>query len=142
MNWVIYTLSLHVLIAVLGIGTIGALPIAARSARLASLAPDALAVSVRPLLLAARISLLLVFASGAAVDFAFGGAFHRAAWFRLAGLLVVATALCLGRASVALARALSGGLGAPVALRRVEFWGFMSVIAVACVVVLMEWKPF
>jgi len=142
MNWVIFALSLHVLIAVLGIGMIGALPIAARSARLASLLPDALAVSVRPLLRAARISLFLAFASGAAVDFAFDGAFHRAAWFRLAGLLVVATALCLGRASVALTRALSGGLGAQVALRRIEFWGFTSALVVACIVVLMEWKPF
>lgn len=142
MNWAMFTLSVHVLIAVLGIGVIGAVPIAVRSARLASLAPDALAVSLRPLLRAARISLLLAFASGGAVDFAFGGAFHRASWFRLAGLLVVVTALCLARAGVALTRAVSGGLATGLALRRLELWGFTSAIAVACIVVLMEWRPF
>lgn len=142
MNWIMFTLCLHVLVAVLGVGLIGALPIAVRSARLAALAPNALAVWVQPLLRAARISLFLVFASGAAVDFAFGGAFHRALWFRLAGLLVVVTAVCLGRARASLSRALSGRLAERVALRRIEFWAFTSVIAVACIVVLMEWKPF
>ena len=31
---------------------------------------------------------------------------------------------------------------AKLALRGVERWGFTSVIVVACIIVLMEWKPF
>jgi hypothetical protein len=93
-------------------------------------------------LLTARLSLLLAFASGALLDFAFHGAFHEAWWFRLSGLLVVLTAVCLARARAALTRGLSGAVTVPAALRRMESWGFTSVIAVACIVVLMEWKPF
>jgi len=96
----------------------------------------------RPLLLTVRLSLLLAFSSGVLLDFVAHGAFHEALWFRLAGLLVVGTAICLARAGAALSRGLSGGLAAPLALRRIEGWGFTSVIAVACIVVLMEWKPF
>jgi len=142
MNLIPFTLSLHVLVAVLGVGTIGALPLAARGARRASVALGALAVWTRPLLLTARLSLLLAFATGVLLDFLFQGAFHRAVWFRLAGLLVVLTAVCLARAKAALAGGLSGALAEPVALRRLEVWGFTCVIAVAAVVVLMAWKPF
>ena|SRR6478735_3094762 len=142
MNAITFTLSVHVLVAVLGVGTIGVLPMAARSARRADVALSVLVVWMRPMFLTARLSLLFAFASGALLDFTFHGAFHRALWFRLAGLLVVATALCLSRARAALARGLSGKLPAPAALRSVEWWGGASVLAVGCIVVLMEWKPF
>jgi len=142
MNLAMLALGLHVLVAVLGIGLIGALPLGAWATRRGGLAMSALSVWALPLLLTARISLLLAFVSGAALDFVSGGPFHHALWFRLATLLVVATAICLARARAALTRALSGGLAAPVALRRIEYWGFASVLAVACVVLLMEWKPF
>src|SRR6187431_2509481 len=128
-----FALLFHVVVAVLGVGSIAALPIAAR---------NALGVWARPLLLTVRLSLLLAFSSGVLLDFVAHGAFHEALWFRLAGLLVVGTAICLARAGAALSRGLSGGLAAPLALRRIEGWGFTSVIAVACIVVLMEWKPF
>ena len=137
-----FALSFHVVVAVLGVGLIGALPIAVRSARRAGVAPGALAVWAVPLLLAVRLSLLLAFSSGALLNFVAGGAFREALWFRLAALLVVVTAICLARARAALTRGLSGALAAPLALRRIERWGFTSVIAVACIVVLMEWKPF
>jgi hypothetical protein len=142
MNLAMLTLGLHVLVAVLGIGLIGALPLAAWASRRGGLALGALSVWALPLLRAARISLFLAFISGAALDIVSGGPFHHALWFRLAALLVVATAICLARVRAALARALSGALAEPVALRRIEYWGFTSVIAVACIVLLMEWKPF
>lgn len=142
MNLVLFTLSLHVLVAVLGVGTIAALPLSVRSARRAGLALDALAAWALPLLLMARVSLLLGLLSGALLDFVAHGPFHEAWWFRLSGLLVVVTALCLGRGRAALIRGLSGGLTAKVALRRIESWGFTSVITVACIVLLMVWKPF
>jgi len=141
-NWTMIALSVHVLIAVLGVGVIGALPIVARAARRGGLTPQAIATWAFPLIFSARLSLLLAFVSGAALDFAFGGAFHRAPWFRLAGVLVILTAICLARARAALARATSGSVAQAVALRRIEYWGFTSVAAVACIVVLMEWKPF
>jgi len=142
MNWVVLALSVHVLIAVLGIGVIGALPIAARSARRGRLSLDALAAWALPLMFTARISLLLAVVSGVVLDFVFGGAFHHALWFRLAAVLVVVTAICLARARATLARATTGGLTEGVAFRRIEYFGFTSVLAVACIVVLMEWKPF
>ena len=142
MNPVMFTLSLHVLVAVLGVGTIGALPLSVRSARRGGLSLSALAAWALPLLLTARLSLFLGFASGALLDFVAHGPFHEAGWFRLSGLLVVLTAVCLGRGRAALKRGLSGSLAAPVALRRLESWGFTSVAAVACIVLLMVWKPF
>jgi len=142
MNLALLTLGLHVLVAVLGIGLIGALPLAAWASRRAGLAPNALSVWALPLLLAARISLFLAFASGAALDFVSGGPFHHALWFRFSGLLLVATAICLSRARAALTRALSGGLAQAVALRRIEYWGVASVTVVAGIVLLMAWKPF
>jgi len=142
MTFAAFALSVHVLVAVLGVGLIGALPLAARSARHAGLAFGSLGVWVPSLLLAVRVSLFLAFSSGALLDFVAEGAYHEAIWFRLAGLLLVATAIFLARARAALTLGLSGGLPAPVALQRIERWGFTSVIAVACIVVLMEWKPF
>jgi|1186.fasta_scaffold1191427_1 hypothetical protein len=142
MNFAMFTLSLHVLVAVLGVGTIGALPLAARGARHAALAPSTLAVWLLPLVLTARISLFLAFASGALLDYASHGAFHEALWFRISGLLLVLTAICLARAKAALTHTLSGRLDAPIALRRIEAWGFTSVSTVACIVLLMEWRPF
>lgn len=142
MNFAMFTLLFHVLVAVLGVGLVGALPLAAWSVRRAGLASAALLVWSKPLLLAARVSLFFAFVSGATLDFALGGPFHHALWFRLAGVLVIVTAICLARARAMLGRALSGALDERVALRRFEYWGFTSVIAVAGIVVLMEWKPF
>jgi hypothetical protein len=142
MTLAMYVLAFHVAVAVLGIGLIGALPLGARNARHAGLDLQVLSVWAPPLLLAVRLSLLLAFASGALLDFLAHGAWHEALWFRLAGLLVVVTAICLARARVALTRGLAGGLTASLALRRIERWGFTSMIAVACVVLLMECKPF
>jgi hypothetical protein len=137
-----FTLSLHVLVAVLGVGSIGAFPLCVRSARRGGLALSALAAWALPLLRTARVSLFLGLVSGALLDFVAHGPFHEAWWFRLSGLLVVVTAVCLGRGKVALTRGLSGSLAAPIALRRIESWGFTSVAAVACIVLLMVWKPF
>ena len=142
MNVAMLALLFHVIVAVLGVGLVGALPIAARKARHAGLGLSALAVYVPPLALTVRLSLFLAFSSGDLLYFAAHGEFLEAWWFRLSVLLVVVTALCLARANAALTRGLSGEFDAPAVLRRIERWGFTSAIAVACIVVLMEWKPF
>jgi len=142
MSLFMFGLSFHVIVAVLGVGLIGALPIGARIARQGGLGLGAFGAWAPPLLLAVRVSLALAFLSGASLDFIAHGAFHAAWWFRLAGLLVIVTALCLARARATLTRGLAGALEARLALRGFERWGFTSVIAVACIVLLMELKPF
>src|SRR4051812_26536658 len=69
LNLIMFTIALHVLIAVLGVGTIGALPLTARSARRAELTLSGFSVWWLALLRAARVSLFLAFASGALLDF-------------------------------------------------------------------------
>ena len=134
--------SAHVVIAIVGLGVIGAVPIGAATTRRKGLDLVALEAWVKPLLLCTRISLLLLFLTGALLDFVAQGAFHGAVWFRLSVALLVLAGVGQGLARGTLRRGLAGQIEASRALRRIERLGFTSAAAVACIAVLMEIKPF
>jgi len=135
-------ISLHVVAALLGAGLLAAVPFGTGSARRGGLGLDALSAWLTPLFRTARAGLVLAFLSGALLDYLARGAFHRAAWFRLAGLLLLVTAGCQTGAQASLKQGRTGKLSVPVALRRIELFSGASMFAVACIAVLMEWKPF
>jgi hypothetical protein len=129
----------HVVVAVVGVGLAGAVPLVARALRGAGLDVARAGAVLRPLLLAVRASLGIAFLSGALVEYAAHGAFHETVWFRGSVLLVVVIAILHRQARVALERAATP---APVALRTAEGWGWAMCGAVAAVVFLMTAKPF
>ena len=133
-----YALAVHVVAAILGLGQVTAIGVVA-----SALAPDAdgprgWAILER-LVRGIRISLGVLFASGALLEYAAGGAFHAATWFRLSVLGFVV----LGVLSVVLARALRRRDAAdPTATLRSTVRGAWALGAVTAVVaVLMTVKP-
>ena len=135
-------LALHVLTAVCGVGLLGAVPVGAWTARRHELKLETLALWLAPLVGAARISLLVMFVTGAAVDYAAGGAFHGSGWFRASVLLLVVAGAALQLSRVALRRGLAGKADPRRALVHVERWGLSAAVAVAVTTLLMELKPF
>jgi hypothetical protein len=134
------TLCFHVIVAILGIGLVAALPIAARLARRAGAdlgKPDLLAAVLRT----TQWSLALMFLTGAAMDLEVGGAYHGSGWFRASVVLLVFLGFSHARARAALRKGMApGGAWAP-ALRRVERWGWTMCATVALIAILMELKP-
>ncbi len=139
-----YTLliSLHVVVAILGIGQVGALAVATSAARRNGVPFAALAAWIRPLLLGVRISLPVMFVTGAILDFSSGGAHHEWWWFRLSALLLVITFIINARARAALAKGVETEGSGPAALGRVERASWSMCAAVAMITVLMQAKPF
>jgi hypothetical protein len=133
--------SAHVVIAIVGLGVFGAVPIGAATTRRAGLGLVALEGWVKPLFLCTRISLLLLLLTGALLDFVAKGAFHDAFWFRLSVALLVVAAIGQALARGTLRRGLAGQIEESRALFRIERLGFTSAAAVACIAVLMEIKP-
>jgi hypothetical protein len=139
--------AIHVLVAVLGVGLVGAIPIAARIARRGAAAVSAAgqARSVEPilavLLLATQLAFLVMVITGVLLDVAMAGAFHRTAWFQvsIAVLLVVGLSHARARAALRSARAPDGPRDA--ALGRVERWGIVMCVGVATLALLMQVKP-
>ena len=127
-------ISLHVIIAVLGIGLCGAIPIVARQARLAAPAQTDLLES---LFRYTRWSLVAIALTGGLLDFAAGGGFHSSWWFRVSVALLLFTGFAWARGRAALRKA-----DGESALRRVQRWGLTMCTAVALITALMEAKPF
>jgi hypothetical protein len=135
---VLYTAAtvVHVLVAVLGIGLVGAIPIVARVARRS---PEALGPSgtvVGTLARVVQVGLLIMFLTGVLIDVSAAGAFHGAGWFRISVALLVVVAVAMNRTRAALRR----GLAPHEALVRVERWGWAAFVAVAVVTLLMRTK--
>jgi hypothetical protein len=125
-------IALHVVVAVLAVGLVGAVPLTARWARQS---PDPIAGSggiLAALLRAIQLGLLLMLVTGVALDWSVAGGFHRMGWFKASMVVLVLIGVCLGRARAAL----RGN-----ALRRVEQWGWAMCASVAAITVLMQMKP-
>ena len=130
---------LHVLFAVLGTGTVAALPISARAAS----RPGA-AIGAELLISLARwasIGLALVFVTGGALDVLSHGEFHEHWWFRLAGLSMLATGVILGRMR-SLLRSIERADEKNAALARTSRFAYASCALVGWLVILMELRPF
>jgi hypothetical protein len=134
--------SLHVVVAVLGIGQVGALAVATSAARRSGAALAPLAAWIRPLLRGVRVCLPIMFVTGAALDFDAGGAHHEWWWFRVSALLLVVTFLLNAAARRALERGLADGAAEAPSLARIERSGWSMCGAVTLITVLMQAKPF
>lgn len=134
-------LVLHVVIAVVGVGVFGAIPIVAAAARqeTASLAnTDALATLFRY----TRWSLVLILTTGVLVEYAAHGAFHTSGWFRTSFGLLLLLGFAHARARATFRKANADGGDRARALRRVEGWGWTMCVTVVIITLLMEAKPF
>ena len=124
----------HVLVAVLAIGLVGAIPITARLARLSA---GQLAVPARlleTLLRAMQLGFTLMLLTGVLLDVSAAGAFHRTGWFKASIGVLVVIGFSHARARAALRRGNE--------LERVEQWGWAMCASVALITLLMQWKPF
>jgi hypothetical protein len=134
--------ALHVLVAVVGVGLLGAVPIAARVARREPQLASARDGLFGVLFTLTRASLATMLLTGAFLDYSAGGAFHTSGWFRASFVLLLVAAFAIVRARGTLRSAAVAKGGADAALRRVEQWGWAACTAVAVIAVLMEVKPF
>jgi hypothetical protein len=136
-------LTVHVVVAVLGVGALGAVPIAAGAARTAGMA-GASPFDPRPILARllgwTRWSFIAMLITGAALDLAADGAFHGLAWFRASAVLLVVGGIAQARARAALRD--GAGVDPGLAMRKVQRWGWTSCAAVALIAWLMAVKPF
>jgi hypothetical protein len=140
------TLALHAIVAVLGMGLVGAIPIVARSGRTTDdrswPVADAKVRLLDALFRATRWSLVAMGVTGILMDFEVGGAFHSSTWFRAAGVLFVLLGFSHARARAALRGGLAAGGASDAFLGRVERWGWAMCGLLALIVVDMEIKPF
>jgi len=135
-------LVMHVLVAVLGLGSIASVAVVAAAARKAGRDSRDVSAWLSPLLRYSAFCLAAMLVTGVLLDFAVGGAFHEAWWFRGSALLLVATGALHAQARRAVRQALAGKDDADVVLRRVERIAYGMCALIAAITVLMEAKPF
>jgi hypothetical protein len=134
-------IATHVVVAVLGIGSLASIPITAGFARRASIPLSVSGGIIQALLRFSRWSLAIVFVSGALLDLSVGGAFHSSSWFRASVVLMLFLGFSHARAMRRLRVGLASGIDEGGTLRAVQRWGWTMCATVGVVVVLMEWKP-
>ena len=127
----VVAIAVHVVVAVLAIGLVGAIPLTARWARRSPAPLDGSGGFLRALLRAVQLGLFVMLASGVVLDLSVAGGFHRMRWFQASMALLVFLGFSLGRARAALRRD---------DLRRVERWGWAVCASVAIITVLMQVK--
>jgi hypothetical protein len=132
----------HVLVAVLAVGLVGAIPLTARLARRSDGALAGAEKLLGSLLRAVQVGLLVMLLTGGLIDLSAAGAFHKTGWFRASVVLLVVLGAALGRVRAALRRGFTPGGVRENALARVEQWGWAMCALVAMIVVLMQMKPF
>lgn len=127
----------HVVVAVLGTGSIAAIAVVARR-----LQPAGLAASPLPALARwASVSLAVMLLTGIWIDIEMHGAFHTALWFRASAIGLVLTGATLGVLRRQLTAALRGRLAPERALARVTALAVVASALVLAIVVLMERRP-
>ncbi len=133
------TLVAHVLVAVLGLGSVVSIAIVAALARKGRRDSAEVLPWLIPLLRYSAFSLAAMLATGILLDLAAKGAFHGSWWFRGSALLLVATGALHGQArrtvGLGFAKANSDAV-----LRRIERLAFAMSILIAGISVLMEVK--
>jgi hypothetical protein len=134
-------LVVHVLAAVLGLGSITSAGIVASTARRTQQVAMA-SVWLFPLLRYATFSLVAMLATGVLLDFAASGAFRDAWWFRGSVLLLIATGILNGVTRRAIHAAPSHERAEAPVLRRVERLSYGMCALLGAITLLMETKPF
>src|SRR5262249_32821104 len=135
-------LVVHVLVAVLGLGSIASVALMAATARQSGRGLTGVAEWLGPLLRWSAVSLATMLITGVLLDVAAGGAFRKSWWFRGSGLLLLATGALHGQARRAVRRGIAQKDEAEIHLRRVARMGYGMCALIAAITVLMEVKPF
>jgi hypothetical protein len=135
-------LVLHVLVAVLGLGSIASVAVVAATGRRVGRASTEVLAWIGPLLRYSAFSLAAMLVTGALLDFIVGGAFSAKWWFRVSALLLVATGVLHGLARRAIRSGLASDGDRDAVVRRVERIAFGMCALIAVITVLMEAKPF
>jgi hypothetical protein len=129
----------HVVVAVLGTGSIAAIAIVSRQVRAQ---PAGLVASLLPALVRwASVSLAVMLITGIWIDIEMHGAFRQALWFRGSAIGLVLTGATLGILRRQLADGLRGRLAPERALARVTALAVVASALVLAIVVLMERRP-
>ncbi len=136
------TLVAHVLVAVLGLGSVVSIAIVAALARKDRRDSAEVLPWLIPLLRYSAFSLGAMLVTGILLDIAANGAFHGSWWFRGSALLLVATGALHGQARRTIRLSLAEKANSDTVLRRLERLTFAMCILVAGISVLMEVKPF
>lgn len=132
----------HVLVAVLGLGSIASLVLVTSSARKQGRGPAEIWPLLDALLRYSVLSLAAMLLTGILLDVAARGAFHNLWWFRISALLLLLTGALHGQARRAVRGARDGQDGGDAILRKVERIACAMCALVAAITVLMEVKPF
>jgi hypothetical protein len=133
-------IATHIVVAVLGIGLVGAVPLVARWTRGTGGSADTrnlLAVLLR----STQLAFAAMVVTGILLDVSVAGAFHRAGWFQLSVVVLAFVGFSHARARVALRSAPSVAVP-DLALRGVERWGVAMCVGIAALALLMQLKPF
>ncbi len=136
------TLVLHVLVAVLGLGSVASVPIVAAAALRSRHQTKEVFSWLSPLLRLSAISLGAMLVTGILLDFAAQGGFRHFWWFRGSALLLLATGALHGQGRRAVRSGAAGGGNGGGALRRIERIGYAMCALVLAITVLMVIKPF
>ena len=136
------TLVAHVLVAVLGLGSVVSIAIVAALARRDRRDSAEVLPWLIPLLRYSAFSLGAMLATGILLDLAAKGVFHGSWWFRGSALLLVATGVLHGQARRTVGLGLAEKTNSDAVLRRIERLAFAMSILIAGISVLMEVKPF
>jgi len=134
-------LVVHVLAAVLGLGSITSAGIVATTARRTQQVAMA-SIWLFPLLRYATFSLVTMLTTGVLLDFVASRAFSAAWRFRGSVLLLLATGILNGLMRRTIRAAPAHGEGAALLLRRVEREAYGICALLSAITILMETKPF
>jgi hypothetical protein len=135
-------LVVHVIVAVLGVGSIAAIALVAATARRVDDAAVQVSAWLAPLLRYSAFSLAVMLMTGILLDLAAHDAFRRSWWFRGSALLLVATGVLHGWARRAVRRGVARNSGGTVTFRYVERIAYGMCALIAVITMLMEVKPF
>jgi hypothetical protein len=142
MSLYLVALLTHVLVAILGLGSVVSVALMAATVRRSGRGAVEAAGWIRPLLRVSAFSLAGMLLTGIVMVSVAGGAFHGAWWVRGSVLLLVVTGALQGRARRALRAQPANEHDAKAALWRVERLAYGMSTLIATITVLMELKPF
>jgi uncharacterized membrane protein len=142
MNVYLVALVTHVLVAILGLGSVVSVALMAAMVRRTGRGAAEASVWIRPLLRVSAFSLAGMLLTGVVMISYAGGAFHRAWWLRSSVLLLVVTGALHARARRALKAEPASEHDARLAIQRVERIAYAMSFLIATITVLMELKPF
>jgi hypothetical protein len=137
----VVAIALHVVVAVLAIGLVGAVPLTARYARTSEGPLGGIERVLGALLRAMQVGFLAMVVTGVLLDLSPVGPFHGHGWFKASMVLLLLIGLSHVRARAALRKGFGPGGAPEIALRRVERWGWIMCAAVALITFLMQAKP-